>query len=383
MPLWTRAFFGLTFAYFLLFLNMQMMLAALPLYARQHFQASELAVSLITAVFSLSAIGGRFLTMAILNHVSRKTLLFLSILIIGSTTLAFGSAGSITAILLIRFCSAVGFGIASTVIPTWVTEAIPSRRMGEGIGIFGMSTMVAMAVGPSVGLFLLNGSGFLELTVFSSAIALFMLPVLWLRTRVPPNRSIPVEKRPAGLKKIVVPIALNIMVSITQGSIFGFLVLYGQEESFTGIGIFFLVKFFAIVVSRFGTGRILDRKGHGGLLPVGACLIIAGLIVLSYPLQVWTVVLSALLYGLGLGSLQPALHTWMLKQADEQSHGTANGMFYNAIDFGIAVGALGLGAVASYTGYGAMYGYGAASMAAFFLILAPQAIRARRKRAPQ
>ena len=56
---WTRGFVILILSNFLLFLNLQMTLPTLPLYAKVQFHASEVAVSLLTSLLALSSIVNR------------------------------------------------------------------------------------------------------------------------------------------------------------------------------------------------------------------------------------------------------------------------------------------------------------------------------------
>lgn len=387
MKLWTSTFIRLMFVYFLLFFNMQTILATLPTHAKLSFLSNDFMLSLITGIFALSAIGGRLLAVLLLRRVRRPLLLSISILIVGMSTLAYGITESMMTLLFIRACHGVGFGIGSTIIPTMVTEIIPRHRMGEGIGIFGTTTMIAMAAGPPVGLFVMNQMSINSLVMLSAAAAILILPfILYKQTSKSVElkpKSIASASQKAIFGKLFIPLTLNVLASVTLGSIIGFLVLYGSSEAFDRIGLFFLVNFVAILISRVGTGRLLDQKGHNGILLIGASLLIGGLLVLSFPLSFSTVMLSAFLYGLGFGSVQPALQTWMLRTIEAKNHSTVNMMFYNSVDLGIAAGTMCLGVVASLTSYGFMYGFTASAMVMFLAILGIQMAREKRSQTKQ
>lgn len=51
--LWTKPFLILTLSTLLLFLNLQMLLAAFPAYVKSAFQADDMTVSLIISVFAV------------------------------------------------------------------------------------------------------------------------------------------------------------------------------------------------------------------------------------------------------------------------------------------------------------------------------------------
>jgi MFS family permease len=50
--------------------------------------------------------------------------------------------------------------MTSTALNAIVTEFIPEKRKGEGINYYGLSTSLAAAIGPFIGLLLLNATSF-------------------------------------------------------------------------------------------------------------------------------------------------------------------------------------------------------------------------------
>ena len=233
----------------------------------------------------------------------------------------------------------------------------------------------------------MNQMSMTSLVLISAAAAIMMLPFISYKQTVKPVGPKPAPIAPTSQKailgKLLIPLTLNILASVTLGSIIGFLVLYGNSEGFERIGLFFLVNFIAILISRISAGRLLDRRGHNGILLVGAGLLMAGLSVLALPLSLATVMLSAFLYGLGFGSVQPTLQTWMLRAIEADSHSTVNMLFYNSVDLGIAAGTMCLGVVASLTGYGFMYGFTASLIVIFLTILGIQMTRKKHTQTKQ
>ena len=55
-----------------------------------------------------------------------------------------------------RVLFGIGFGMTSTSFPTMASDVIPIKRLGEGMGYFGLSTTLAMSIGPMIGLTLLQ-----------------------------------------------------------------------------------------------------------------------------------------------------------------------------------------------------------------------------------
>ena len=87
------------------------------------------------------------------------------ILMIGTAIclLAMGSylfASTVFLLLAVRILHGAGFGITTTTYGTVVSDLIPQARRGEGMGYFGLSGTIAMALGPLIGLWLMQTYNF-------------------------------------------------------------------------------------------------------------------------------------------------------------------------------------------------------------------------------
>ncbi len=367
--LWTRAFIALTISSLLLFLNLQMMLSAFPTYVKNDYGAGDLTVSLVTSLFALSAIAARFLTAALMRKFGRGALLYTGIAIAVVFTVVYVLADSIGSLLLLRVGYGVGFGMASTVLPTLVSQMIPSERMGEGIGYFGLSTSLAMSIGPMIGLNVFREAGFNALAFTAAITLLLVFPLLFLTRSVPAKGRQVVARSASGKtgidRRLLFPAFLNVLLAVTYGGVLSFIALYGESVHLDQIGLFFLFNAVTIIIVRPVSGRLFDRKGHAAVLIPAVVCVIASLTVLSYATSLPMLIVSALLYGLGFGAIQPTLQAWMLRSSSPEQYGAANSLFYNSTDLGVAAGAFVLGAIASTAGYGGMYRYAAGFMVLF------------------
>ncbi|WP_410769045.1 MFS transporter [Fontibacillus sp. BL9] len=386
--LWTKSFISLTLCSFLLFLNLQMLLSSFPAYVKNQFQAGDLQVSLVTSVFAISAILTRFLTAALLKKWSRNALLFAGLIIAALTTGIYVFAGSVGTLLIMRAGYGVGFGIASTILPTLASQIIPLRRMGEGIGYFGLSSSLAMSIGPMIGLNVMKQSGFSTLTVIGTVTVIVILPILILTRSIPPaprinsgegaNKAVSRKNSKGGAsnavprtpfnRKLLFPALLNVVLSITYSGLLSFIALFGEFVHLEQVGLFFLFNAVTIIIIRPISGRVFDRRGHAAVLIPAALLVVVSMTVLSFATTLPLLVVSALLYGLGFGAIQPTIQAWMLRTSTTEQYGAANSMFYNSTDFGVAIGAIILGGIASATNYAKMYLYSAGFMVLFIVL---------------
>ncbi|MEF2965968.1 MFS transporter [Paenibacillus sp. M1] len=373
--LWTKSFVSLTICALLLFLNLHMLLSSFSAYVKNEFQASDLQVSLVTSVFAVAAILTRFLTAALLKKVSRNVLLFIGLIIATIMTGLNSFADSIGILLIVRAGYGVGFGIASTILPTLVSQIIPLKRMGEGIGYFGLSSSLAMSIGPMIGLNVMELSGFVTLTMIGAITVLLIVPILLLTRSVPSVPAVKEEEKTAQPKErakfnrqLLFPALLNTVLSITYSGLLSFIALFGEFVHLEQVGLFFLFNAVTIIIIRPVSGRIFDRRGHAAVLIPAAVLVVASMTALSYTTSLPLLILSALLYGLGFGAIQPTIQAWMIRTSTPEQYGAANSMFYNSTDFGVAIGAILLGAIASATDYAVMYRYSAGFMVLFIVL---------------
>lgn len=172
-------------------------------------------------------------------------------------------------------------------------------------------------------------------------------------------------------------------MAVSYGGLVGFIAIFGAEQGIANPALFFLFNAIAILLIRPIAGRIYDSKGHGALIIPGSILIIVGLVILSFTSSTLSLFFAAFLFGLGYGSLQPTFQTWMIQVVHPSQRGLANGMFLNTLDFGIAIGALLLGIIASVTSYADMYRYSSLFIALMLVIYVIYARLAKQRAAVQ
>lgn len=360
-PLWTKSFILLMLCNLLLFTGLQMTLSTLPAYAEGTLHGTSFQVSLVTSLFAFSAIASRLFSAKIMERGGRNLLIFLGVAVALTAVFGYYWAGSIIIFLLLRMLFGIGFGMASTAFPTMASDVIPIRRMGEGMGYFGLSTSLAMSIGPLIGLSLLKGTGFGSLIIWTGAAFALIFPLGYrLAAALPANHKEPVSASAAELeggsfRRLFLPCLLNFLLSVSYGGLLGFMALYGEEAHISNIAYFFLFNAVAIVIIRPISGKIYDRYGPIALLIPGSLFIIGGLLLLSFATSTAALFPAAILYGTGFGSMQPALQTWMIQAVPPRQRGLANGMFFNSLDFGVAIGSMLLGSIALYTSYAVMY----------------------------
>ena len=91
---------------------------------------------------------------------------------------------------------------------------------------------------------------------------------------------------------------------------------------------YFLVYALFLMVSRTFAGKVYDQKGHLYVFLPGTILIFIAMLLLAWLPSTVILLVAAAMYGLGFGTIQPALQAWAVEKAPENRKGMANATFF-------------------------------------------------------
>ena len=157
--LWTKDFISITIINFFLFLSFQMIVATLPLHV-ENIGGSENVIGWMTGLATIAAFLIRPIAGISLDKLGRRIVFVIGHIILIITTYLLGVLNYVWFIIIIRFINGIGWGIGSTTSMTVASDTIPLERFGEGIGLFNLSNGLGMAIGPLIGLSILNATSF-------------------------------------------------------------------------------------------------------------------------------------------------------------------------------------------------------------------------------
>lgn len=356
--LWTKDFIILSLSNLFLFFGFQMLLPTLPMYVK-YFGGADTSVGLVIGIFTISALLVRPFSGAALDIFGRKLFLMIGLII---CLLAIGTyilATSILLILILRVIHGLGWGVSTTTYGTVVSDIVPASRRGEGMGYYGMSTTLAMAVGPVSGIWVINEWGFklLFLISFISTIFSIILSQFLQINKEKPVANQTDAKFTALLyeKTALFPSLLVFFMTFSYGGVVGFITLFGSEVGIENVGWFFSTNALFLLIVRPLSGKIYDKKGHQWVLLPGAVMGIVSLILLSYTSTLLGLIIAAMFFGMAFGAIQPSLQAWLIQRVAPHRRGAANATFFSAFDLGIGGGSMVLGAIATMSSYAVMY----------------------------
>lgn len=350
-PLWTRNFIIITIINFFIFSGFQMFPASLGPYLKS-IGTEDSALGWIIGISMLATLIVRPFAGAALDRFGRKWVFILGIVVVGVASAAH-LIQVISIICIVRFIHGLGFGTANTASNTVATDNMPKTRFAEGMGFFSLSSSLALAIAPAIALSLGSSTMIYSATVCMLIAALAAFSIHY---KAP-------EKKPDGSRKFsdcfeksaMLPAFILFCITTTYGAVTTFLALSSQEQGIENIGIYFTVYALVLLVTRPSIGKFLDRRGFGAAILPGLLFVTASLVVLSYATTIPMFILSAVLFGIGQGSVQNSAQTMAVVYAPKHRVGIANATYFMGFDAGVGVGSIVAGSLVSVMGYSNMY----------------------------
>jgi predicted MFS family arabinose efflux permease len=236
---------------------------------------------------------------------------------------------------------------------TYVTSLVPENRRAEGMGYWGLSTVLAVSVAPTIGLWVYDKGGWTAMCVEAAALNLVMGIIAWA---LPAERSRPAHLRPRGLaallewRLLVVSFAL-FLYAFGYGGLTSFIALYTDANEVSPRALYFTVFCLTIVGTRPFIGRFADRVGYRRVFLPCLVLIVFAFALLALGGSRPVLVASALIFGTGFGSAYPVFLGHVLRFVDENRRGAAFGSIIGMFDTGIGTGSIAMGWIVEHFGY--------------------------------
>ncbi|MFJ7930440.1 MFS transporter [Peribacillus sp. NPDC096448] len=359
--LWTKDFLIVSSANFFLFLTFYVLMVTLTIYTMDNFHASQAEAGLASSIFVLGAVLVRPIAGKKIDKVGRRKMLLGSLVLFLIASIGYFLVNSLSLLLIDRLIHGFAFGLATTATGTIAADIIPNERRGEGTGYFAMSTNLAMAFGPFIGLLITQHFSYSIIFYAASLFAAFSL-VASLFMNVPEGEkggSSPQKgfKISDYFEKRALPISIFIgFAGFTYSSILSYLTSFAKEMDLMDAASFFFVVFAVfLLASRPFTGRMFDVKGENAVIYPSLLLFAVGMVILSQSHHGITLLIAGALIGVGYGTFQSSCQAISIKEAPPNRMGLATSTFYTMYDFGIGVGPFLLGFLIPFTGFKGLF----------------------------
>lgn len=359
--LWNANYCKVMSANLMLYFSFYLLTPLLPLYLSEEFGATKDMIGLVLMGYTITATLTRPLSGFLVDSYPRKKVLLWCFFVFFIFFGGYLAAGTLLLFTIVRTLHGAPFGALTVANSTVAIDVLPSSRRTEGVGLYGLSNNIAMAVAPSVGIFVYNQTNNFML-LFWFALVIALIGLLIDSTVTLRDRELVKNKQKLSLDRFFLVrgwlLAVNMLFfGFCFGVLSNYLAIYGRDElGITGgTGMYFMVLSVGLVASRL-QGRKALREGKLSKNALeGIILSTIGYTVFVAVKNEYGYYLSALLIGLGNGHLWPAFQNMMVQMASSNQRGTANSTIFVSWDAGLGVGVLVGGVIAELVGYRAAF----------------------------
>ena len=298
--------------------------------------------SLISGLMSLSGLIVCPFAGAITDSFDHKNILQYSYIFYILVFIGHIFATNIPTLMIMRLLAGFSFSINSVTGTVFSTRFIPKEKLAQGMGYAALSNILAQAIGPGLGLRLIELSGY-HLTFIAAAvcasISLFIVMILPYKKE---------ERQKTERKKISLSgifafeytdySFLAAILSISNAWVTTFLALIAEERNILNIGLFFTVNSIAMVILRPLFGQLHDRKGLTFILiPAIICASLSTYLI-GTGKTLWMMLAASIFKAIGQGIGTPSLQTEVIRKMDPSRSGVAASTVLIGMHIGNAFG---------------------------------------------
>ena len=361
--LFNTGFITITTINFIVFLIYYCFVVITAKFATSELGASPAQAGFAAGIYIIGTLIARLYIGKKLELIGRKQMLRFGAIIYLITTIAYLISTNIIILDTVRFLNGFAYGTISTAANAIVTAYIPKSRNGEGINYYGLSTSLAAAIGPFIGILLLPIVGFKSVIILAIVLSVLVTVACYLF----PVQNIELTD---DHKKLLNSWSLNtfieykvlfisivaFLIGLSYSSVLGFLSIYADNLGLSTAGAFFFVVYALIITfTRPLAGQIFDAKGENAVMYPSFIFLAIGLLTLSYTTTSFMLLLSGALIGLGYGTFMSNGQAVCLKLVEPSKVSIALSTYFIGLDLGLGFGPYALGTVHSFLSYSGIY----------------------------
>jgi len=328
----------------------------LPVYL-ERLGSNVREIGMLVGAYSASSLGSRLLIGGVLRRHSEKRVMMGGAMLFAVTFLACIVFRPFWPFLIIRLFQGIAFACLDTAALAFCINAIPLEHRGQGIGYFLLAPTLALALGPSSGMFLINHYSFILLFLICTGLSLcafFFACMVKGQGIARPEEGTPDNNNSFLNLRIVAPAINGSLQNFVWGALGAFFPLYAIRCGISNPGLFFSAMAIMLIAGRTLGGRILDTCSKEKIILTFIFTAVVALVILSFSKTLSMFILVGLLWGTGSSFFYPASMAYAFEYAGS-SGGAAIGTIRALMDLGLAIGPIIMGIIIPLTGYRVMF----------------------------
>jgi MFS family permease len=356
--LFTPRFFLMCGFTFTVFLSAFQLLPTAPFHVLD-LGGSTFASGLFLGFLTYSSAFSAPLTGALADRAGQRRVLITSSIALTTFSLAYAVIENYKFLLALVVIHGIFWSGLLSASAAYMTGMLPERRRAEGIGYWGLSSVAAIAVAPTVGFWIYH-LGWVWLCLVGAALNALMTGIAWTlpeHAPAPPHKANPHPDARGILEwRVLIVSGSLFLYSFGYGGITSFAALYADANGTTPKGIYLTALAVIILVTRPFAGRLGDRLGYKRVFVPCLALISVGLVLLAFGGTRQWMIASALVFGLGFGTAYPVYVGYVMQNVGPNRRGAAFGAILAAFDTGIGTGSTTMGWLIQEFGFAIAFG---------------------------
>ncbi len=321
-----------------------------------------------------SALSAPF-TGALADRVGKRRTLVVASLTISVLSVCYALASSTRVLLSIVPLHGIFWSGMLTASAAYLLDLVPESRRAEGVAYWGLSTVGAIAIAPTIAFWIYDHGGWSSLCGVAALLNVAMAAIA-LRLEEHQTHARSRAPRSGFIEWRVLAVSFTLFLfSFGYGGITSFVALYADANGTTNKGAYFTALALVTLVTRPLVGKFADRVGHKKVFVPCLALAALGIALLLPGGSLFWLISSAIVFGLGFGSAFPVYTAHVMHRIPPARRGAAFGSMLAAFDTGIGTGSIALGYIIELDGYTMAFAL-AAAMAAlalpYFLLVEPR-----------
>jgi MFS family permease len=337
--------FGLLcFSNFLFSCSFSMMIPELPAYLTQLGGAEY--KGLIIALFTLMAGISRPFSGKLTDTIGRVPVMIFGSLVCVVCSLLYPVLTTVGGFLLLRFFHGFSTGFKPTATSAYGADVVHESRRGEALGALAIGYTLGSSIGPLAGSWLVTGYSYNIMFYVSAACALGSVAILYNVRETLPNpkkfslRYMRIGREDVFEKTAVKPAVVMLLLSFAIGCVLAVIPDFSVAIGLHNKGIFFACYTVASMLIRLVAGKSSDKYGRVIVLVWCSFVQVIAFVVLAFAHTIPMLIISAVIFGLGMGMNGPTLMAWAVDLSNAANRGRAVASVYIALELGIGSGSL-------------------------------------------
>ena len=359
--LFTPRFFVLWSYNFTVFLSAFQLLPTAPFHILS-LGGSGTEAGLFLGFLTYSSAFSAPITGALGDRYGKRNMLLVAAMALTGFSILYAVAPSYQIVLGLVLVHGVFWSCLLSSSSAYMTDIIPKSRRAEGLGYSGFASILAVAVAPWIGLWVFDHGGWTWLCLESAALNLIMAVIAWRLPKDQPHPAVRPSLHPADLVewRVLVGAFTLFLYAFSYGGITSFVAVYAEQVGVTPRALYFTMLSLAILATRPFIGRYGDRIGAARVIAPCLAMVVLGVAVLPFADSRAMFVASALLFGVGFGSVYPLFVTHLMHHMPEHRRGAVFGALIGAFDTGIGTGSIAIGFMSERIGFSRAFAVAAA-----------------------